>query len=186
MEFVEPIRDLEKLDEIGSYLRARSVRDFILLQCGIYLGLRVSDLLKLQVRDIRNQSHVRVKEKKTGKRRQTLIAPPLRRLLNEYTAEMQPDHYLFQSRNGAGRRPIGRARAYEIIRGAGEACGVEHLGTHTLRKTFGYHMHREHKDLALLREIFNHRDVAITARYIGLSQDVQDAAVRKLNLRLTK
>jgi integrase len=162
------------------------MRNYALLEFGIYLGMRIDDLLQLQVQDVRGQTHVRPRERKTGKRRTMLIAPPLRRLIAEYTANMQPDDYLFPSRNGGGRRPIGRARAYEILRGAGAACGVPHLGTHSLRKTFGYHMHREHKDIELLREIFRHRDTATTARYIGLSQDVQDAAVRKLNLDLKK
>ncbi|MBP5615545.1 MAG: tyrosine-type recombinase/integrase, partial [Alphaproteobacteria bacterium] len=45
------------------------------------------------------------------------------------------------------------------------------FGTHTLRKTFGYHFYRQFNDIVMLQKILNHSHPAITLRYIGIEQD---------------
>ncbi|MGN1132438.1 MAG: tyrosine-type recombinase/integrase, partial [Ruminococcus sp.] len=45
------------------------------------------------------------------------------------------------------------------------------VGTHTMRKSFGYHHYRKHKDVAILQTIFNHSAPSITLHYIGVQQD---------------
>ena len=50
-----------------------------------------------------------------------------------------------------------------------------------MRKTFGYHMYQTTKDAAMLMKLFNHSDVHITLRYIGVEQDQTDKAIAKLN-----
>lgn len=45
------------------------------------------------------------------------------------------------------------------------------IGTHTMRKTFGYHYYKRIKDIATLQQIFNHSVPSITKRYIGITQD---------------
>ena len=43
MNFVEPIRDLSKLDDILAWLKARSLRDWLLFLTGVLTGIRISD-----------------------------------------------------------------------------------------------------------------------------------------------
>ncbi|MEI3511647.1 MAG: tyrosine-type recombinase/integrase [Anaerostipes hadrus] len=64
---------------------------------------------------------------------------------------------------------------------AGEKFGVYNLGTHTMRKTFGYHMYQATNDAAMLMKLFNHADIHITLRYIGVEQDETDKAISKLD-----
>ncbi|GEN46726.1 hypothetical protein AHA02nite_25020 [Alkalibacillus haloalkaliphilus] len=45
-------------------------------------------------------------------------------------------------------------------------AGIEEIGMHTLRKTFGYHFYQRTKDVELLQDIFNHSAPSITLRYI--------------------
>ena len=59
--------------------------------------------------------------------------------------------------------------------------GIEKIGTHTLRKTFGYHVYQSTKDAAMLMDIFNHADIHITLRYIGVNQDQKDKVYNKLS-----
>ena len=67
---------------------------------------------------------------------------------------------------------LGRSAAYRIINGACRVVGIkENIGTHTLRKTFGYHHYRKFKDIALLQKIFNHYSPSVTLRYIGIDQE---------------
>ena len=65
MNYVQPIRDKQKIEEIKGYLRQNGSRDLLLFTMGINCGLRVSDLIRLKVIDVKGKSHVEIKEKKT-------------------------------------------------------------------------------------------------------------------------
>ena len=71
-----------------------------------------------------------------------------------------------------------RFAAYYIVRSACKEAGLqEKVGTHTMRKTFGYHHYRKFKDVAILQKIFNHSSPEITLRYIGIEQDEIEKAM---------
>ena len=80
------------------------------------------------------------------------------------------------------KQNIGRVQAYRILNKAAAEVGLIEIGTHTLRKTFGYHFYKRYKDVALLQEIFNHSAPSITLRYIGINQDIIDEAVGGFHL----
>ncbi|MFC0416388.1 tyrosine-type recombinase/integrase [Cytobacillus solani] len=88
--------------------------------------------------------------------------------------------YLFQSRRGQDR--IHRVQAWKILNAAAQEVGISEIGTHTLRKTFGYHFYQKYKDVAVLQQIFNHSSPAVTMRYIGINQDIMDEAVDGFSL----
>jgi site-specific recombinase XerD len=69
--------------------------------------------------------------------------------------------------------------AYKILRKVAERFHLDETGTHTLRKTFGYHFCQQTKDVAMLQEIFNYSSPAITLKYIGVNQDSMDRAMTK-------
>ncbi|TPR13712.1 hypothetical protein DY052_07570 [Apilactobacillus timberlakei] len=60
---------------------------------------------------------------------------------------------------------------YRVITKVGEQMNRSDLGTHTMRKTFGYHFYRQTNDIMLLSHILNHSSPSITARYIGITDD---------------
>ena len=180
MKVVQPIRDKEKIEEIKRILRHESYRNYFLFVMGINTGLRISDLLPLQVKDVRNKTHIVIREKKTGNIKRFLINDALRQEIDEYTQGMNDDDYLFKSERG--NKPIQRVQAYKIINSAAKKAGLEEIGTHTLRKTFGYHFYQRTKDVAMLQEIFNHSAPSITLRYIGITQDEIDNSLKEFNL----
>ncbi|TKI26261.1 site-specific integrase, partial [Bacillus mycoides] len=65
MNFVQPIRDPEQIQHIKEYLRENNERNYILFVMGINTGLRISDILKLKIGDLKG-SHISMREKKTG------------------------------------------------------------------------------------------------------------------------
>lgn len=70
---------------------------------------------------------------------------------------------------------LDRVQAYRILNKAAQAVGVkERIGTHTPRKTFGYHHYKKYNDIVLLQKIFNHSSPSVTLRYIGIEQDTID------------
>lgn len=180
MEVVQPIRSMVKLELMKASLRKRSERDWFLLVMGINVGLRIGDLLKLHVRDVRNKSHIRIVEGKTKKKKRFPINAELREIINQYTKGMKDSDPLFKSYRT--KQNIGRVQAYRILNYAAAEVGLIEIGTHTLRKTFGYHFYKRYKDVALLQEIFNHSAPSITMRYIGINQDIIDEAVGGFHL----
>ena len=56
------------------------------------------------------------------------------------------------------------------------------IGTHSLRKTFGYHHYKKFGNLPLLQKIFNHSSSSVTLRYIGLEQDIIDESYNNFYL----
>ncbi len=113
---------------------------------GINTGLRISDILKLKVGDVKG-SHISMREKKTGKQKRIQITAALKRELKWVIEEREDNEYLLQSRQGRNR-PIGRSMAYKILSGAAAEFGLDEIGTHTLRKTYGYHMYIQTKNIA--------------------------------------
>ncbi|MEK5036903.1 site-specific integrase [Sporosarcina sp. FSL K6-3457] len=179
MKFVEPIRDVEKIEEMKSYLKKTSTRNYMLFVFGIYSTLRISDILTLKKKDVLGERLLLI-EKKTTKSKEILINPKLRRELKPYIAGLGDEDYLFQSRKGVNK-PISRTTAYRVIRAAGEACGLSRIGTHSMRKTFGYHFYERTKDIALLQELYSHSSEEVTKRYIGINQDIMDKAIRNFD-----
>lgn len=191
MNFVQPIRDLEKITEVREYLASKNKRDELLFCFGIYTGLRISDILTVKVKDVYQKDHFFIIEQKTKRSKQRSrkhavkkripIVKKLQRFLNEYCKGRHPNEYLFKSRQGKNK-PITRVRAYDILREAAHHCDLTEIGTHTLRKTFGYWVYHENeKDIALLQDIFNHSAEYITLKYIGVNQDAINKAYERLN-----
>ena len=66
MEFVEPIRDKRKIELVKVILKENGFRDCMLFLMEINSVLRISDILKLKVSDVRGKRYIKVKEQKTG------------------------------------------------------------------------------------------------------------------------
>lgn len=182
MQLVQPIRDKQKIEEIKSVLKENGTRDLLLFCMGINIGLRISDLLKLKIADVRNKTHVEIKEQKTGKVKRFPIFGNLQSLIDDYTKNKPLSDYLFKSRNGVNK-PITRVMAYMIINEACKKCGIQdNIGTHTLRKTFGYHHYQQFHDVAILQYLLNHSSPSITLRYIGIAQDNVEETLQQFEL----
>lgn len=167
---VQPIRSLEKLNDMKwSLKRHCSERDYTLFLLGINTGLRVTDLLDLKVKDIKGKKKIMVKEGKTDKPR-TIQLTNIYEELNTYIKTLNGTEWLFPSRKGD--KSISRIQAYRTLNKAAEMCDIEDgIGTHTMRKTFGYWYYKQTKDVAKLQMILNHSHPEITLRYIGITAE---------------
>ncbi|MHB9943601.1 site-specific integrase [Clostridium sporogenes] len=181
MNFVEPIRDTQKVRDIQEYLKRTNERDYILFITGVYTGLRISDILRLKVKDVKSKRFIYIREKKTTKQNIIEINKLLEKEYSWYCFEKEDDEYLIKSREGVNKA-ISRVQAYKIIKQVGKDFGIENLGTHTLRKTFGYHYYKQTKDVGTLMKMFNHSDPSITLRYIGIIQDQLNKARRDFKI----
>lgn len=171
MNFVEPVRSVKDLEKIKNLLKLKK-RDYLLFCFGINTGLRISDILNLNVADVLNKDYITIIEKKTKKRKKIALNETLQKLIKEFLSSKQKNGALFKTRFN---NRLDRVQAYRIIK---KACNKINkdlvVGTHTLRKTFAYHHYKQFKDIALLQKILNHSSPAITLRYIGIEQEEID------------
>ncbi len=151
-----------------------------MLMLGFYTGLRITDILSLKVKDVRNKRSIRIKEKKTGKSKEFKVNKELYRYLNEYCRGKEDYEFLIASRQGINR-PITRQRANQIVKEVTGMFGLENMGCHSLRKSFGLHHYRQYKDIAILQTIFNHSVPEITLIYIGIIQEEVDETMEGLS-----
>ncbi len=65
-----------------------------------------------------------------------------------------------------------QSQVYRFLNYACDQLGISiNVGTHTMRKTFGYFFYQKFNDIALLQKILNHSSPSITMRYIGLEKN---------------
>lgn len=179
MNEVQPIRDR---NQITAMKQALNGRDKLLLVIGINSGLRVSDLLSLTVGDVRGKDTVVIREGKTGKTKRFYFNKSIKQAVSELVSPDSPDNeFLFKSRKGSNR-PISRVQAYRILNQAANRAGIGEIGTHSLRKTFGYHAYKNGTDISLLMRIFNHSKQSHTLRYIGITEDSIEEVYATINL----
>lgn len=182
-ENVQPLRRKEDIEAMKQVLRKRfTERDYIMFIIGINTGLRIGDILSLKTDDVigladKRDKRLLVYEGKTDKPRQISFKNTWKEVY-EY-AQTVDSVWLFPSRQGS--KAISTTQAYRVLSKAAWWNGIEGVGTHTLRKTFGYHMYKINKDVAQLQSIFNHSSPDVTLRYIGITDDelneVQDSFV---------
>lgn len=170
IENVQPLRTSEEIDNMREALARTQAadRNLLLFNIGINTGLRIGDIVRLRIEEVKGRSSVIIQEGKTEKPRDVYLGAVMADIA-DYLADRPSKGWLFPSRKGD--RHISTTQAYRIIAGAGEACGYDYVGTHTLRKTFGYHFYKRTKDIGQLMEIFNHADQSITKRYLGIRDD---------------
>ncbi len=182
MKTTEPIRNKHQVRELAEYyLRKGQLRNYVLIVLGVHTALRISDLLRITWDDVydfdtcRIRSNICLTEKKTKKFKIIALNKALMSALTMLAAEKAvKGRFLIE--NALTRKAISRIQAYRIIRAAAEALSFQHrVSCHSLRKTFGYHAWKDGVSPAVIMEIYNHSSLAVTRRYLGVTQDDKNA-----------
>ena len=184
MNFVEPIRKKEDITRIEDFLAGTSKRNRLLFVFGINTGLRVSDILALNIGDVKDKNSITIREKKTGKYKKIPLNNKLKELIAKYLKDIHVSRLntpLFVGDKGSRMH---RSIVYRFLNEAVDTLKLEvgAIGTHTMRKTFGYHHYKKFNDVALLQRILNHSSPSITLRYIGISQEEIDYSYENFEL----
>jgi integrase len=192
MKTTEPIRDKRQITAlVGYYLQRGQTRNYVLIVAALFTALRISDLLLLRWDDVydfaagRVRARLYLKEKKTGKVKSIKLNMHFAAALQLFAVSAKPGGFLFE--NPRTGKALSRSQAYRIIRSAAEAVGIPgRVSPHSLRKTFGYHTWNDSKEpdkvIVTLMQAYNHSSLAITYRYLGITQDDIDALYMDANL----
>ena len=170
------------MQEFLNYLKGAedSHRNYMIAKMQLNTSRRISDIVPMKVSDIfkENESYreyVTFTEKKTGKIAKIALNDQLKQDVKEYIVKngLTYDDYLFQSRKGHNK-PLTTTHVSRIFQDAAQALNIDDFGTHSLRKTWGYFVYNETRNIALLMDAFNHASEKETLRYIGITQTEKD------------
>lgn len=197
---VDPIRKKEDIAKVRRMLRERYMfRDLLLFTMGCNTAFRISDLLKIRIWDVFNlEGNIRskfiLKETKTKKNITITVNKNMRRELQLYQERYtkiveSAENYLFFRKKWFGENKgsvsISGNMAWKLINKWKKEADIEwedNRGTHTLRKTRGYQARKASVSLALIQHKLNHSSLAITKKYLGITDDEIRDVCESLNI----
>lgn len=197
---VYPIKTHKDIIAMANWLYEHKDNKYVLaFTLGINLGLRANELLDLKMNQVfSSDGSVRLIEdeedtsdgidiyqSKTKKHRTVFLNVACKDAL-EWAfpikgAYLHSEGYLFPSREG-GAIQVGTFR--KVLKEAAAACGLkQNIGTHTCRKTWGWHQYKYNSekanlDITMLQRAFGHSSPEVTLRYLGIT-DEEDKALYK-------
>lgn len=176
---VEPIRDPKAIRRIKQILSDNLVHHALFV-VGINSAFRASDLVNMKLRDVQD-GRITVREQKTAKVRTVTMNPSTQETIYQLVAakNLGFDDFLFGGLRG--RYTVNYVNAL-VKRWCREVGLSGNYGSHTLRKTWGYHQRTTFKvDLPLLMRAFGHSSQRQTLTYLCIEErEVQDIYLNTL------
>lgn len=171
MEWDVMLSLIRKLYRDGNY------RMSLLIGCGCFFGLRISDILTLTWSMLLNDDKFTLNEKKTNKRRVVKINADFQQHIKRCHDALRiknDDEKCFLSQK---KVVYSTQRINVLFKDIKKRYNlkIEHFSTHSMRKTFGrkvYESSGENANMALIKlsEIFNHSNISITKIYLGIRE----------------
>ncbi len=186
MAEVQAVKELETVKLISHLLERRYSKQMAnIWDIGLNLALRISDLLSIKFDDIPGERLI-IKEGKTGKLANIQLNQKALTIIKQIQSNHPTHVYLFQSyRNQQALhkapKPLTRRGVSEAFACVGKEVGIA-LGTHSMRKTRGYHLYKNTKGIARVMKMLRHSSEGVTLRYIGITQDDVDRDFVELEL----
>jgi site-specific recombinase XerD len=160
-------------DEVTQFLAAAPrFKSRVMLTLGYAAGLRVSEIVTLEVGDIDSRRMVlRIRQAKGRKDRYVMLSPKLLELLRTYwkRARPRPCGNLFAGRTG---KPLSTRTVIVTCRRTLQRSGLaKHVTVHTLRHSFATHLLEAGVDLRTIQVLLGHRSLKTTAIYTAVSTE---------------
>ncbi|SHI14278.1 tyrosine-type recombinase/integrase [Desulfofustis glycolicus] len=173
---VEPLKELQDIAFIKRSLKDKP-RDYCLFVFGINTNLRASDLLRITVGEVKGcepGDELVLKEKKTGKLRRITLNRAVTDAVRLYLESPQgqdlgDDDKLFTGQRG----PLTVPSVNRLVKQWCKDARIRgNFGSHTLRKTFGYHQRvQRNTSVPELMAMFNHSSQKQTLDYLCIQAD---------------
>lgn len=177
-----PIKDLKQEMRFIRYLEQRDKRVYI-FYCITRIGaFRCSEVLEMTAGDLKQalkKHKFEINERKTRYDRCVpIVGTRTMKILEAYIKDMYDKDVLFPSRNG-NNQPLSYKQMHRLLSGYGKDCGLERVGTHTGRKTAGYHFYMNNgKNIRELMRFLGHANEAESYSYADVWEESQEERVR--------
>ncbi len=160
------IPELLMCSEVRKILCAASnIKHRVMLTVCYGCGLRVSEVVNLQVHHIDGERRLlRVEQGKGSKDRAVILSPTCLKLLRDYWCQQHPAQWLFPGRERM--TPLSIASAQKIFQKAKQRAGIQKIGgIHSLRHAYATHQLEAGMPLHQLQRLLGHQNIRSTLRY---------------------
>ena len=145
---------------------------YIMFEIGVGTGMQLQDILKLKVKDVRDQDYIEAYIGTKRIKRTFNFSSGLKQEIHDFTEGKDPDSYLIIG-HASSPEALSREQAYRALKSAGRSIGLSSIGAQTMRKTFAWRYYKETGDIYYLQNLLNHASPSITYRYIGEKPNVE-------------
>lgn len=175
MNEVDAVKTEDDIITIHTLLKKHGSQDYSdVWKLGINVAYRISDLLSIEKKHINlDKREIEIVEQKTNKKRTVRLNDTAMKIILRRLSDNPEDKYLFQSRKldkEGNPRPMHRSVIARKFQEIGYIVGIR-LGTHSMRKTRGFMMHKAGVSIEQIARVLNHSSPAVTMAYIGLTQE---------------
>ena len=167
------VEEVDKLLQQPDRNSAKGIRDTAMLEILYATGMRVSELLHLQLDDINlHLGYVICHD--NGKERIIPLGAPCRRAVERYLdgtrdvfVKDKAVRALFTNCSG---KAMSRQGFWKVVKGYADAAGIARdITPHTLRHSFAVHMLENGADIRSVQEMLGHSDISTTQVYLGMN-----------------
>jgi len=160
---------LTQQEVLGLINAAETKRDRAILETLYATGVRISELVNLQIKDLHlAEGFVRVFGK-GSKERIVPVGKGTVQLLQLYLEEYGIADTVFLNHH---RRPLTRQGIWGIIKNMARKCCLEkNVTPHTFRHSFATHLLENGADLRVVQEMLGHADISTTQIYTSVSRE---------------
>lgn len=167
------VQEVDRLLKQPNINTAKGLRDSAMLELLYATGMRVSELIHLQVSDLNLQFGYVICHD-TDKERIIPIGNVSKRALAEYMEHGRD--YFVKNKNekslftNCSGRSMSRQGFWKVLKGYAEAAGIyRDITPHTLRHSFAVHMLQNGADIKSVQEMLGHSDISSTQIYLGMN-----------------
>lgn len=169
------LREIDAMIDAIDMTKAEGQRNRAIIETLYGCGLRVSELLELEIGKIYFEEQFVVVTGKGNKERIVPISPTALEEIGKYLEErshlnIKPadSHILFLNRRG-GR--LSRVMVFYIIRNLAALAGIRKtISPHTLRHSFATHLLEGGANLRAIQQMLGHESIATTEIYIHIDR----------------
>jgi site-specific recombinase XerD len=153
----------------------------LLLLMGYGAGLRVSEIVSLQWRDILFEEHkIHIKNAKGKKDRMVMLPYSIVNSLEAYRQVYPKAQYVFEGQFAGEPYSAGSVQA--VMRNALKKSGLEKKATvHTLRHSFATHLLENGTDIRYIQKLLGHTSIKTTTVYTHVSKSAVDKIISPLD-----
>lgn len=148
------------------------LRNRVILLCFTELGLRCSEVARLQFDDVKwHSGTVLIRRTKTHAQRELPLSEKLGEAMEEYVLSfktLSQDTFLFFKSERHITEPASTENIRGVIRRLLKKCGITgwHMGTHALRRTAGSRFYQAGNGLKTVADILGHESITTTTAYV--------------------
>lgn len=137
----------------------------IIWEIGTTTGIRISDILRLKVRQFKH-SDAYITEKKTGKHRRIYLQKRIRAEATKRAERLNlSDNQLMFDRS--------RQQVWRVFKTAGKRAGINtNIGTHTMRKSYSKAYLKKGHTIRELQDRLNHDKLYDTLGYLTTNKEL--------------